>query len=130
MKNHGLGKKESFLLYLALYCMEKEVTLVQYGCSSFKERPCFLPHFLINFLLSSQKIYLDSYPKSPAACFSYNLTNMTEYKDRCQVIISLFWTLLQLGYYLVTRGERVRQHHHCGMRVGDFSTAWGTTLQL
>ena len=29
MKNHGLSKKESLLLYSALYCMEKEVTLVQ-----------------------------------------------------------------------------------------------------
>ena len=29
MKNHGLSKKESFLLYSALYCMEKEVTIVQ-----------------------------------------------------------------------------------------------------
>ena len=29
MKNHSLSKKESFLFYLALYCMENEVTLVQ-----------------------------------------------------------------------------------------------------
>ena len=29
MKNHGLSKKESFLLYSALYMYGKEVTLVQ-----------------------------------------------------------------------------------------------------
>ena len=29
MNNHGLSKKESFLICSALYCMEKEVTLVQ-----------------------------------------------------------------------------------------------------
>jgi len=51
------------------------------------------------------------------------LRNMAEYKDRCQVIIFLFLTLLQLRYYLVTRGERVHQHQHCGMRVVDFAIA-------
>ena len=32
------------------------------------------------------------------------------------------------GYYVVTEGERVRQHQHCGMWIGDFATTWGTTL--
>jgi len=31
---------------------------------------------------------------------------MAKYKDMYQVIIFLFWTLLQLWYYLVTGGER------------------------
>ena len=83
------------------------VSLVQEWCSSSKERPCFLPYFLINFLLFSQKIYLGSYPNSLAAWSSYSLRNMLEYKDRCQVIIFLFWTLLQLRYYLVAGGERM-----------------------
>ena len=53
---------------------------------------------------------------------------MVEYKDKCQVIIFLFWTLLQLGYYLVNGEERVRQHKNCGMWVGGFAIAKGTTL--
>ena len=57
MKNRSLNKKETFLLYSALYMYGKEVTLVQSGRSSLKERHCFLPHYLINFLFSSQKIY-------------------------------------------------------------------------
>ena len=82
------------------YLLDNEDALPQ------KERHCFLPYFLINFLLSSLKIYLGSYLNSPAACSSYSLRNMAEYKDWCQVIIFLFWTLLQLRYYLVTGGER------------------------
>ena len=46
-----------------------------------KEKPYFLPFYLINFLLSSLKIYLGSYPKNTAACSSYNLRNMVEYKE-------------------------------------------------
>ena len=61
-----------------------------------KEKPYFLPFYLINFLLSSLKIYLGSYPKNRAVCSSYNLRNMVEYKDKCQVIISLFWIFSQL----------------------------------
>ena len=73
-----------------------------------KRETFFQPHYLINFLLSSQKIYLGSYPESLATCSSYNMMNMVKYKDRCQVFIFLFWTLQQLRYYLVTGGERVR----------------------
>ena len=85
---------------------EKGYLLYKKGVLSKKERPCFLPYFLINFLLFSQKIYLGSCPNSPPACSSYSLRNMAEYNDKCQVIISLFWTLLQLRYYLVAGGER------------------------
>ena len=73
-----------------------------------KRETLFQPYYLINFLLSSQKIYLGSYPESLATCSSYNMRNMVKYKDRCQVVIFLFWTLQQLRYYLVTGGERVR----------------------
>ena len=105
MKNHGLSKNVQFCII-----WKEEATLIQQMYSSFKERPCFLPSYLINFLFSSQKIYLGSYPKSPATCFSSNLRNMIEYKDRCQVIIFFFWTFPQLGYYLVAGGERMCQH--------------------
>ena len=92
-----------------LYCVGKRVSLVQctIRCSSSKERHCFLPYSLINFLLFSQKIYLGFCPNSLATCSSYSLRNMAEYKNRCQVIIFLFWTLLQLRYYLVAGGERM-----------------------
>ena len=55
-----------------------------------------LAFFLTNSLLSSQNIYLGSCPNSIAACSSYTLRNMAEYKDKHQVIISLFWTFTQL----------------------------------
>ena len=103
MKNHNLSKNVLALLSFCIICKEV-VTLVQKGCFSLKERPYFLPSYLINFLLSSQKIYLSSYPKSPATCSSYNLKNMAEYKDKCLVIISYFWTFPRVGYYLVTGG--------------------------
>ena len=89
MKNHGLNKNGMFLLCSTLYYMGKEVTLVQ-RMFFLKERPCFLPSYLINFLLFSLKIYLGSYPKNTTACSFYNLRNMIEYKDKFQVIISLF----------------------------------------
>ena len=49
-------------------------------------------------------------PHNIATCSSYNLRNIVEYKDRCQVIISLFWTFSQLWYYLLTRGQELCQH--------------------
>ena len=60
--------------------------IVYISCTS----PYFLPYFLINFLLFSQKSNLGSCPNIPAASFSYSLRNMAKYKDMCQVIISLF----------------------------------------
>ena len=88
MKNHNLSKNVLALLSFVLYGKRGNPCTIR--MSSLKERPCFLPHFLINFLLSSQKIYLDSYPKSLVA-WSYNLRNMVEYKDRCQVIIFYYY---------------------------------------
>ena len=73
-----------------------------------KRETLFQPYYLINFLLSSQKIYLGSYPESLATCSSYNMRNMVKYKDRCQVFIFLFWTFSQMWYYLVIEGERIR----------------------
>ena len=107
MKNHSLSKRESLLLYYAFVLCGKKGISCTIRCSSSKERPCFLPYSLINFLLFSQKIYLGFCPNSLAACSSYSLRNMAEYKNRCQVIIFLFWTLLQLRYYLVAGGERM-----------------------
>ena len=46
-----------------------------------------LPFFPTNSPLSSQNIYLGSYPNSTATCSFYTLKNMVEYKDMCQVII-------------------------------------------
>ena len=118
-----------FLLFSALYYVERRGNFYTIRVFFLKRKTLFsIYSYLINFLLSSQKIYMGSYPKSPATCSSYNLRNMAEYKDRCQVIIFLFWTLLQLGYYLVIEGERIHQHQHCGMQVGDFATTWRTTF--
>ena len=86
---------------------KEEVTLVQSGCSSLKERPGFLSSYLINFLPSSQKIYLGSYPKSSAARSFYNLRNIAEYKDKCQIIIFLFLDLFTVG---VLFGDRRREN--------------------
>ena len=107
---------------------KEEITLVQQGYSSLKERPYFLPSYLINFLLSSQKIYLGSYPKSPATCSFYNLRNMAEYKDGCQVIIFLFWDISTTGVLFGDWGRENTPTWHCGIRVGDFATTWRTTL--
>ena len=63
---------------------------------------------LLSYQLSTlfSKDLLGFFPKIPTACFFfYNLRNMSKYKDRCQVIILLLWTLPQLGCYLVTGGE-------------------------
>ena len=114
MKNHGLSKNGMFLLCSALYYGGKSGNSCTIRVFFPKERHWFLPSYLINFLLSSQKIYLGSYSQNTTTCSSYNLRNMAEYKDRCQVIISLFWTFSQLWYYLVTRGGRTRQ---CGIVV-------------
>jgi len=67
--------------------------------------------------------------KSPAACSSYNLRNMTEYKARCQVIIFQFLDLSIVG---VLFGDWRRENMptwHCGMWVGDSTIAWWTTLE-
>ena len=45
------------------------------------------PFFPTNSPLSSQNIWLGSCSRSSAACSFYTLRNMTEYKDRRQVII-------------------------------------------
>ena len=87
MKNHGLSKNEMFLLCLDCIMCEKRSLLYNKGV---------LPFYLINFLLSSLKYLLGFLPKPIATCPSYNLRNMAEYKDKCQVIISLFWTFSQL----------------------------------
>ena len=119
MKNYGLSKNGMFLLCLDYIMSEKMSILYNKGV---------LPSYLINFLLSSQKIYLGSYPKSPATCSSYSLRNMTKYKYRCQVIIFLFLDLFIVG---VLFGDWRRENAptwHCGMWAGDPATAWGTTL--
>ena len=82
-KNHGLSKNGMFLLYSDCIMCEKRSLLYNKGV---------LPLYLINFLLSSLKYLLGFSPKTTIACPSYNLRNMAEFKDRCQVIISLFWT--------------------------------------
>ena len=96
MKNHGLSKNGMLLLCYALYYVGKRGNSCTIRVFFLKERPCSLLSYLINFILSSLKIYLGSYPKNTAACSSYNLRNMAKYKDRCQFIISLFWTFSQL----------------------------------
>ena len=95
MKNHSLGKNGMFLFCSALYYVGKRGNSCTIKAFFLKKRPCFLPAYLINFLLFSQKIYLGSYLQNTAACSSYNIRNIAEYKDRCQFIISLFWTFLQ-----------------------------------
>ena len=133
MKNHG------FLLCSALYYMERRdnsytirVFFFQRETirvtSSFKGRPCFLPSYLINFLLSSQDIYSGSYLQILAACSSYNLRNMAEYKDRCQVIIFLFLHISTAGVLFGDWRRRNAPTWHCGMWVDDSATTWGTTL--
>ena len=72
-KNHGLSKNEMFLLCSAFYYVGKRGNSCTIRVFFFKERPCFLPSCLINFLLSSQKIYLGSHPQNTATCSSYNL---------------------------------------------------------
>ena len=62
IKNHGLSKNGMLLLYLALYYVGKRGISCAIRVFFFKEIPFFLPSYLINFLLSSQKIYLSSYP--------------------------------------------------------------------
>ena len=92
--------EKGYLLYNKVFFLKRETlfsTLLPYQLS----------YSLINFLLFSQKIYLGFCPNSLAVCSSYSLRNMAEYKNRCQVIIFLFWTLLQLRYYLVAGGERM-----------------------
>ena len=105
MKNLGLSKNRMFLLCSALQYVGKRGNSCTIRVFFLKERPYFLPSYLINFLLFSQKIF-GSYPQNTVACSSYNFRNMAKYKDRCQVIISLFWTFSQLWYYLVIGGER------------------------
>ena len=63
MKNHGLSKNVMFLLYSNLYYMRKRGHSCTIRVFFLKERPYFLPSYLINFLLSSPNIYLDSYSK-------------------------------------------------------------------
>ena len=62
MKNHGLSKNGMFLLCSNLYYVRK----IGHSCIIrvffLKERHCFLPSYLFNFLLSSPK-YLLGYPK-------------------------------------------------------------------
>ena len=63
MKNHGLNKNGMFLLYSALHYVGKIGNSCTIRVFFLKEKPCFLPSYLVNFLLSSLKIYLGSYPK-------------------------------------------------------------------
>ena len=56
MKNHGLSKNGMFLLYSALYYVGKRGHSYTIRVFFLKERPCFLPSYLINFLLFSPNI--------------------------------------------------------------------------
>ena len=62
MKNHNLIKNEMFLLYSALYYVGKRGHFYTIRVFFLNQRSCFLPSYLINFLLSSVNIYLGSYP--------------------------------------------------------------------
>ena len=127
MKNHGLSKKWIFLLCSVLYCMERRGHSCTIRLFFLKKRDLVFYFTILSTFYSLLK-RLTWVLTQKAACSSYNLRNVVEYKDRCQVIIFLFWTLPQLGYYLVTGGERARQHQHCGMQVGDLAPAWWATL--
>ena len=87
IKNHGLSKNGMFLLCSVCIVYEKRSLLYNKGV---------LASYHLNFLLSSLKYLFGFLPQTTATCPSYNLRNMAEYKDRCQVIISLFWTFSQL----------------------------------
>ena len=63
MKHHVLNKNGMFLLYSALHYVRKIGDSCTIRVFFLKERPCFLPFYLVNFLLSFLKIYLGSYPK-------------------------------------------------------------------
>ena len=89
MKNHSWTKNGMFLLCSALYCVGKRGHSCIIRVFFLKEISCFLPSYLINFLLFSIDIYLGSYPKNTVAYFSYILRSVVEYKNRCQVIIFL-----------------------------------------
>ena len=84
MKNHGLSKNVMFLL--CLDCIMCETRSISYN----KVVP---PSYQLSTLFSQFLLgLLGSYPQNTVACSSYNLRNMVEYKDRCQVIIFLFLT--------------------------------------
>ena len=134
MKNHGLSKKGAFLLCSALYCMERRGNSCTIKVFFLKKRDLvfnltILSIFYSLFKRSTQVLT----PKSPTACSSYNLRNMVEYKDKCQVIIFFFFNfILDLTTTGVLLGDQRRENMptwNYGIRVGDFATAWGTTLE-
>ena len=61
-KNHGLSKNGIFFLCSSLYYVGRRGNSYKIKVFFLKKKPCFLPSYLINFLLSSQKIYFGSYP--------------------------------------------------------------------
>ena len=63
MKNHGLSKNGMFLLCSNLYYVRKRGHSCTIRVFFLKERYCFLPSYLINFLLSSPNVFLGSYSK-------------------------------------------------------------------
>ena len=84
IKNHGLSKNQMFLPYSDCIMHEKRSHLYIKGVLGF---------YHTNFLLSSlEYLFFGFLPKTTTACPSYNLKNMDEYKDKCQVFIFLFWT--------------------------------------
>ena len=92
MKNHGLSKNGIFLLYSALYYVGKRGHSYTIRVFFLKKRDLvfnltILSTFYSLFKRSTQVLT----PKSLVACSSYNLRNMAEYKDRCQVIIFFFF---------------------------------------
>ena len=63
MKNHSLSKNGMFLLHSDLYYVRKRGNSCIIRVFFLKERPCFLPSYLVNFPLSSPTIYLGLYLK-------------------------------------------------------------------
>ena len=87
IKNHSLSKNRMFLLFSNCIMYVKRSLLYNKGV---------LASYHLNSLLSSLKYLFGFLIKTTAACLSYNLRNMVEYKGRCQIIISLFWAFSQL----------------------------------
>ena len=74
IKNHGLSKNGMFLLCSDCIMYKKRSLLYNKGV---------LASYHLNFLLSSLEYLFVFLPKTTAACPSYNMRNMVEYKDRC-----------------------------------------------
>ena len=97
IKNHGLSKNRMFLPCSDCIMYEKRSHLYNKGVLAF---------YHLKFLLFSlEYLFFGFSPKTTIACPSYNLNNMVEYIDRCQVIIFLFWTFhsCEVIYWLEDR---------------------------